>query len=84
VARYKNVNSGAIVSVREDKVLGSEWEPFDKAKKDASTGHNALKVPELKAEIEKRNEGRDEADLISAEGNKADLVAALDADDAKS
>ena len=26
-ARYKHVTSGALVSVRDDKVLGSEWEP---------------------------------------------------------
>lgn len=40
-----------------------------------------LKVDELKAEIAKRNEGRDDADLISDEGKKADLVAALELDD---
>ena len=26
-ARYKHVTSGALVIVRDDKVLGSEWEP---------------------------------------------------------
>jgi hypothetical protein len=25
--RYKHVTSGAVVSVRDDKVLGSEWQP---------------------------------------------------------
>lgn len=40
-----------------------------------------MKVPELKAEIEGRNEGRDEADRISTKGKLADLVAALEADD---
>lgn len=30
MARYRNVNSGAVVSVREDKVLGTEWEPAEK------------------------------------------------------
>jgi len=30
MARFRNVNSGAVVSVREDKVLGTEWEPADK------------------------------------------------------
>lgn len=40
---------------------------------------------ELEAEIAKRNEGRAEADLIVPAGNKkADLVSALEADDAKS
>jgi hypothetical protein len=27
MARYKHVTSGAVVDVRDDKVLGSEWEP---------------------------------------------------------
>lgn len=41
-------------------------------------------IPELKAEIERRNEGREEADLIVPEGTrKADLEAALAADDAR-
>jgi len=30
VARYRNVNTGALVQVRDDKVLGPEWEPADK------------------------------------------------------
>ena len=29
--RYKHVTSGALVSVRDDKVLGSEWAPADEA-----------------------------------------------------
>lgn len=29
--RYKHVTSGAVVSVRDDKVLGSEWEAADEA-----------------------------------------------------
>lgn len=40
------------------------------------------KVKELEAEIDARNEGRDEDELISKSGNKPDLVAALEADDA--
>lgn len=46
------------------------------------TGYDGLKVDELKATIAARNEGRDEAKQIPATGNKADLVAALEADDA--
>ena len=41
----------------------------------------AMRVSDLKAEIDKRNEGREEADLIPADGKKADLIAALEADD---
>lgn len=45
--------------------------------------YKALKAPDLKAEIDRRNEGRDDADLIPSDGNKAELVAALEADDGK-
>ena len=46
-------------------------------------GYDGLKVAELKDEIDRRNEGRDEADLLSTEGKKADLIATLEADDNK-
>ena len=29
MGRFRNVNSGAIVSVRDDKVLDVEWQPLD-------------------------------------------------------
>lgn len=44
-------------------------------------GYGDLTVAELRDEIEQRNEGRDEGDLIPSDGKKADLVAALEADD---
>lgn len=31
VARFKHVTSGAVVDVRDDKVMGSEWVPVDAA-----------------------------------------------------
>ena len=40
-----------------------------------------MKVADLRALIADRNEGRDESDLIPDDGNKADLIAALEADD---
>lgn len=49
---------------------------------DSKSPYSSMKVDEIKAEIESRNEGREEADLLSLEGKKADLVATLDADDA--
>ena len=33
VARLKNVTTGAVVSVRDDKVMGSEWVPVTEAAK---------------------------------------------------
>lgn len=46
--------------------------------------YDAMKVDQLKELIDQRNEGRDEDDLIEVEGkgNKPDLIAALQADDA--
>lgn len=44
-------------------------------------GYDSLKVDELKALILTRNEGRDDADKLPVDGKKADLVAALTADD---
>lgn len=44
-------------------------------------GYESMTVADLRAEIESRNEGREEVDLIPSDGKKADLVAALDADD---
>lgn len=38
-------------------------------------------VAELRAKVKARNEGRDDADRVSGDGSKADLVAALVADD---
>lgn len=44
-------------------------------------GYESMTVADLRAEIESRNEGREEEDLIPSDGKKADLVAALAADD---
>lgn len=66
----------------------SEGSKPDAQKADGS-GSEAKKlgdhtVPELQAEIDKRNEGREEDAKIQVggKGNKADLVKALKADDA--
>lgn len=51
---------------------------------DETPGYDVLTIPALKAEIDKRNEGR-EADAeieVEGAGNKPDLIAALVADDA--
>ncbi len=84
--RYTHIVSGAPVQVRDDKVMDSSWVPEGQPKAAADSpdsGYEGMKVADLKAEIERRNEGRAEADLVPAEGLKADLVAALVADDAK-
>lgn len=53
------------------------------ARRPEPQGYNAMKVADLKAEIDRRNVGRSEADLLSTEGKKDDLIAALGADDSK-
>lgn len=80
MARYIHKVSGARVSVRDDKVMDSSWRRTDGGATEPE-GYEAMKVADLKAEIERRNDGRDEADLLTADGKKADLVAVLQADD---
>ena len=80
MARYTHRVSGARVEVRDDKVMDTSWELVDDAANGAD-GYSAMKVADLKAEIERRNEGRDEADRLPDDGRKADLIAALEADD---
>jgi len=49
---------------------------------DDEIDYNDLTIPKLKAEIDARNEGREEDAMIVPESDKkADLVAALEADD---
>ena len=79
MARYTHKVTGARVEVRDDKVMDSSWQPEGS---DSGDGYQSMRVAELRAEIDRRNEGRDEADLLSADGRKPDLVAALEADDA--
>jgi hypothetical protein len=55
---------------------GGKGEPTEKV------DYNALDVDALKAEIDKRNEGRDSDAKISKRGGVETLVAALEADDA--
>lgn len=45
-----------------------------------SVGYGSMTVEQLKGEIRTRNDDRD-GDLLPLTGSKADLVAALDADD---
>lgn len=46
--RYRHVTSGAVVSVRDDKVLGSEWGPVDAASRSESPD-STWRVADLKA-----------------------------------
>ena len=46
--RYKHVTSGALVSVRDDKVLGSEWKSLDETPR-SETPDSSWKVADLKS-----------------------------------
>lgn len=48
---------------------------------DVPDGSSVLTVDDLKAEIKRRNEGREPADRLKLSGTKDELVAALKADD---
>lgn len=58
--------------------------PVDEESKDDSV-YDGMSGKELKAEVEQRNEGRDDADKISLSGvtKKSEIVALLKADDEK-
>lgn len=47
----------------------------------AATPYASMTVADLRGEIKARNEDRDEDTRIATDGNKADLVEALEADD---
>ena len=49
----------------------------------ATEGYESKTVADLRAEIKARNEGRDDESRVSGDGNKADLIAALEADDGR-
>lgn len=55
-----------------------------RSEREGLTAAEELSAADLRAEIDRRNEGRDEADLIKPDGrSKAAMQAALAADDAK-
>lgn len=77
-------DSGATVLVDVASADGLVGHGFRLAEQQSgkAEGYNALKVADLKAEIERRNEGREGDAVLSTEGKKAELVAVLEADDA--
>lgn len=79
MTRYRNKTTGSIVRVDDATAatLGTEYVRAD----EATGGYADMKVADLRAEIERRNTGRDEADRLPDDGRKADLIAVLEADD---
>ena len=70
----------ALMEVLDDDAVDRNQRPLPPVVKSAP-GLEDRTIAELKEEIARRNEGRDEADQISASGNKPDLIAAIAADD---
>lgn len=84
MARFQNIKTHVIVSVADEKAHrfdSPDWSPLGAPAASAS-GYGGQKVAELRAEIDRRNEDRDEDAKLSTEGNKAALIATLEADDA--
>ncbi|WP_417510578.1 hypothetical protein [Microbacterium sp.] len=75
-----------LTSVKLIEKLAKSETSSDSGKKDDDEGaYKGINVTDLKADIEKRNEGReDDAKIVPAEpANRQQIVAALLADDAK-
>lgn len=84
MSAFINTHTGVVVDVadaKDGRFVAPLWQPYDGTDGAGVDGYEAMRVPELKAEIERRNEGRDEAARVPAEGRKPDLIAALKADD---
>lgn len=64
-----------------DDYAGPADAPADAPDEATGRDYATWTVVDLKAEIAARNDGRDDAEKIPTDGNKADLVAALEADD---
>lgn len=88
MGRFKNTATGVVFSVDDSKDARYAglpgYEDPEGADAPEPGPYDGLKLDELKAEIEKRNEGREDDAKVSTAGKKADLAAALVADDNKS
>jgi hypothetical protein len=81
MGRFKNLETGVVFSVDDSKNSRYGGELYGDPDAESGPDYKSMKVADLRAEVAKRNEGRDEASLLSAEGNKTELVAVLEADD---
>lgn len=77
----KPVPAWASDLVEADDIVGGSKESVKADAKTDGSPYAGLKSADLKAEIAKRNEGREDAAKISDKGAIAVLVAALEADD---
>lgn len=68
--------------ITNPKAWGDTDTPAAESDEDGPQSYGSLSKADLVAEIEKRNDGREDDATLPTSGNKADLVAALEADDA--
>lgn len=79
--RLRNPRTGVLVNVSDataERLRAGGYRPADEP---TGGGYAAMKVADLKAEIERRNKDRLAADQLPDDGRKADLIAALETDD---
>jgi hypothetical protein len=83
--RFRSTTTGVVVSVSEANAdrYRTGWESLEATTSGDSSagGYEAMTVEQLKDEIRTRNEDRDDEDRLPLTGTKAELVAALGADD---
>lgn len=89
LAGYEPVEDAAVSDDAQDEQPGAAPEPEqeptgqDEPAEEAPADYSSRTVADLRAEIERRNEGLEEPDRLPVEGKKVDLIAALEADDSK-
>lgn len=83
MGRFIDKNTGVVFTVADSKDARYAGDRYGDPESREPSKYEGLKVAELKAEIDRRNEGRAEGDKVPSDGAKPDLIKALDADDAK-
>lgn len=76
-----DVPSDVAKQITNPKAWGEQPDADGGGEPSNEKGYADMKAADLKAEIEKRNADREDDAKLSTKGNKATLVAALEADD---
>ena len=79
--RLRHPGTRVVVNVDEGPAEQMRRDGYRPADTSARDGYASMKVADLRAEIARRNAGREEVDRLPDDGRKADLIAVLEADD---